>query len=49
MKKHKYKTYAYDFEAFWLYKYIQNNKNSFKTKEKSKILPKSGNDLSQLN
>ena len=49
MKKHKYKTYAYDFEAIWPYKYVQNNENSFKTKEKSKIIPKSGNDLSQLN
>ena len=49
MKKHKYKTYAYDFVPIGAYKYIQNNKNSFKTKEKSKIIPKSGNDLSQLN
>ena len=49
MKKHNYKTYADDFEAVWSYEYMQNNKNSFETKEKSKILPKSGNDLCQLN
>ena len=40
MKKHKYKTYADDFEAFLIYKYVQNNENSFKTKENQKLFLK---------